>query len=255
MMVDHRRGEHQAPQGEDWDNICYGTLKPIREEEISKLLPVLCRPEAEAREKQRSKGSRRSRNHGRPSHWEKCSRHRDRSRSREHLPKCSGSVREPSPKRRKESLAVPPKGADEEVVRTFLQMLCDGDPQKLAALANMNQETVPDGLQEPAEMSLANAIIKGAEQPGPGAAHGDYPVPVEAAAVAPVAVSTPEKVAPEANPVAEEPQTPVNPPKVPRPVAPYRFPATLQDWRPLSSQLHSISNLCQGKPETCNDCR
>ena len=46
MLVDHRRGEHQAPQGKNLDNICHGTLKPIMEEEISKLLPVLCRPEA-----------------------------------------------------------------------------------------------------------------------------------------------------------------------------------------------------------------
>ena len=82
---------------------------------------------------------------------------------------------------------MPPKGKDEEVVRTYLQKLCDGDPQKLAALAGMNQETVPDDLQEPAEMSLANAIIEGPEQLGPGTAHGDNPVPVEAAAVAPVA--------------------------------------------------------------------
>ena len=137
-----------------------------------------------------------------------------------------------------------PKGAEEEVVRTYLQKLCDGDPQKLAALAGMNQEAVPDDLLEPADMSLANAITEGAEQTGPWTAHGDNPVPVEAA-VAPVAVSTPEKVAPEANPAAEEPQTPVNPPKVPRPVAPNRFPATLQHHRPLSSQLCSISTFAR----------
>ena len=46
-------------------------------------------------------------------------------------------------------------------------MLCDGDPQKLAALAGMNHETTVDVLQEPAEMSLTDAIIEGAEQPGP----------------------------------------------------------------------------------------
>ena len=109
-------------------------------------------------------------------------------------------------------------------MRTYLQKLCDGDPQKLAALEDMNQETVPDDLQEAAEMSLANAIIEGAEQPGPGTANGDNPVPVEEAAVVPMAVSTPEKVAPEVNPAAEEPQTPMNPPKVPRPVTPYRSP-------------------------------
>ena len=34
VMVDHRRGEHQAPKGVDLDKICFGTLKPIREEEI-----------------------------------------------------------------------------------------------------------------------------------------------------------------------------------------------------------------------------
>ena len=143
---------------------------------------------------------------------------------------------------------MPPKGADEEVVRTYPLTLCDGDPQKLAALAGMKQETVPDDLQEPAEMSLVNAIIEGAEQQGPGTAHGDNPVPVGAAAVAAVAVSTPEKVAPEANPAAEEPQTPVNPPKVPRPVAPYRFPANLQHCRPLTLQLHSISTFARESP-------
>ena len=109
VMVDHRRGEHQAPQGEDLDNICYVTLKPIREEEIFKLLPVLHMPEAEGKGKQRSKESRRSTDHGRPSHGKKHSRHRNKSRSREHLPKCSGPVRESSPKRRKESPAMPPK--------------------------------------------------------------------------------------------------------------------------------------------------
>ena len=56
VMVDHRRGKHQALQGEDLDNIYYGSLKPIREE-IFKLLPVLHRPEAEGAE--RSKGPRR----------------------------------------------------------------------------------------------------------------------------------------------------------------------------------------------------
>ena len=140
---------------------------------------------------------------------------------------------------------MPPKGAGKEVVRTYLQKLCDGDPQKLTALAGMNKETLPDDLQESAEMSLANAIIEGAEQAGPGTAHSDNPVPVEEAAVAPVAVSTPEKVAPEVNPAAEEPQTPVNPPKVPRPVAPYRFPATVWHCRLLSSQLCSISTFAR----------
>ena len=140
---------------------------------------------------------------------------------------------------------MPPKDVDDEVVRTYLQKLCDGDPQKLTAHAGMNQETVPDDLQEPAEMSLVNAIIEGAEQLGPGTAHGDNPVLVEAAALAPVAVSTPEKVTPEANSTAEDPQTPVNPPKVPRLVVPYRFPATLQHHRPLSSQLCSISTFAR----------
>ena len=128
-MVDHRRGEHQTPHGEDLDNICFGTLKPIREGEIFKLLPVLCRPEAEGKEKQTPKESRRSRHHSRPSHGEKCSRHRDKSRSREHLPRCTGPLQEPSPKRRKESPAVPPKGADEEVVRTYLQKLSWRPPE------------------------------------------------------------------------------------------------------------------------------
>ena len=86
----------------------------------------------------------------------------------------------------------------------------------------MNQETVADDLQETAEMSLDNAIIEGAEQPGPVTAQSDDPALVEEAA-APVVVSTPEKAPPEATPAAEEPQTLVNPPKVPRPVAPYRF--------------------------------
>ena len=200
------------------------------------MLPVLHRPEAECKEKQRSKESRRSRKHGRPSHGERCSGHRDRTRSRDHLSKGSGPMKEPSPKRRKQSAAVPPKGADEEVVRTYLQRLCDGDPQKLTTLVGMNQETVPDDLQEPAEMSLANAIIEGAEHPGIWTVHGDNLVPVEAAAVVPVAVSTPVKVAPEAYPTAEAPQTPENPYKVPRPVA---------LCRPLSSQLHSISTFAR----------
>ena len=243
-MAEHRRGEHQAPKGEDLGNICYGTLKPIREE-IFKLLPVLHRPEAEGKEKQRSKEGKRARDHGRPSHGEKHSRHRDKSRSREHLPKCSSPVKEPSPKRRKQNPAVPPENADEEVVRTYLQKLCDGDPQKLAVLAGMNHETIADDLQEPAEMSLTDDIIEGAEQPRPETAQVADPLPVKEAAVVPVDVSTPEKVVLESNPAAEEPQTPVNPPKVPRPVALYRYAATLQCYRPLPSPLHSINTFAR----------
>ena len=137
-------------------------------------------------------------------------------------------------------VAVPPDGADEEVMRTYLQKLCDGDPQKLATVADMDQEAVTDDLWESTEMSLANAIIEGAEQPGPETAQGNNPAPVEEAAAAPVAVSSPEKATPEATPAAEEIQTPVNPPNVPRSVASYRFPAIMQHHRPLSSQLYSI---------------
>ena len=61
--------------------------------------------------------------------------------------KHSGPGREPSQKRRKESLAVLPDGVVEEVVRTYLQKLYDGDLKKLAALAGMNQVTVADDLQ------------------------------------------------------------------------------------------------------------
>ena len=81
VMVDHRIGEHQAPKGEDLDKICYGTLRPIREEEILKLLLVLHRPEAEGKERQRSKEGRRARSHGQPFHEEKHSRYRGRRRS------------------------------------------------------------------------------------------------------------------------------------------------------------------------------
>ena len=108
-MVDHRRCEHQAPQGEDIDNICYGTLKPIREEDTFKLLPVLYRPEPEDREKQRSKDSSGLRDHGRSSQREKHSRHRDRSRSREHQPRQSCIMKESSPKKRKDSPSIPPE--------------------------------------------------------------------------------------------------------------------------------------------------
>ena len=57
VMVDHRRGEHQALQGKDLYQICYGTLKPMREEEIFRLLPVLHRPEAENKGEERPKGA------------------------------------------------------------------------------------------------------------------------------------------------------------------------------------------------------
>ena len=78
---------------------------------------------------------------------------------------------------------MPPDGADEEVVMIYLQKLCDADPQKLAALAGINQETVAGDLQEPAEMSLANAIMESAEQPGPETGQGANPPLVEEAAV------------------------------------------------------------------------
>ena len=63
-MVYHRRCEHQDPQDEDIDNICYGTLKPHQRRGH---LQAAARPEAEGREKQRSKESSRSQDHGRPS--------------------------------------------------------------------------------------------------------------------------------------------------------------------------------------------
>ena len=81
VMVDHRRGKHQAPKGEDLDQICYGTLRPIREEEIFKLLPVLHRPEAEGKEEQRSKGGRGAGSHGWAFHKERHSGHRGKRRS------------------------------------------------------------------------------------------------------------------------------------------------------------------------------
>ena len=80
-MVDHKC-EHQAPQGEDIDNICYRALKPIREEDIYKLLPVLHRPEAEGREKHRSKESSGSRDHGGCSQRGNHSRHRQKQGQR-----------------------------------------------------------------------------------------------------------------------------------------------------------------------------
>ena len=138
---------------------------------------------------------------------------------------------------------MPPEKADEEVVRTYLQKLCDGDPLKLAALASMNHETAADDLQEPAEMSLTDAIIEGAEQPRPETTQDADPLPVKEAAVVPVGISTPEEVAPESNPAAEEPQTPVKLPKVPRPVAPYRYAAAWQCHRPLPLPLCSLSTF------------
>ena len=59
-------------------------------------------------------------------------------------------------------------------------------------------------------------------------------------------ISTPEEVAPEGNPAAEEPQMPVKPPKVPRPVAPYRYAAAWQCHRPLPSPLCSLSTFARG---------
>ena len=103
VMVDHRRGEHQAPQGEDLDQICYGTLKPIREEEIFRLLPVLHRPEAEDKGEERPKQGRRAGSHSQASYEERCSEHRGKRRSQEPLPKCFSLVRQPLPKRRKQN--------------------------------------------------------------------------------------------------------------------------------------------------------
>ena len=93
---------------------------------------------------------------------------RGKRRSQEPLSKCFSPVRQPLSKKRKQDPAVPLENADGEMVRTYLQRLCNGDPQKLAALAGMDHEAAADDLQEPAEMSLTDAIIEGAEQPGPG---------------------------------------------------------------------------------------
>ena len=68
---------------------------------------------------------------------------------------------------------------------------------------------------------------------------------VKEAAVVPMDVSTPEEVAPESNPAAEEPQTPVKPPKVPRLVAPYRYAAAQQCHRPLPLPLCSLSTFAR----------
>ena len=110
---------------------------------------------------------------------------------------------------------VPPENVDRETVRTYLQRLCNGDPQKLAALAGVNNEAITDDLQEPAEMSLMNAIIEGTEQSRPGTNQDADPFPVKEAPVVLVDVSTPEKAAPEGNPAIQEPQMPVKLPKVP----------------------------------------
>ena len=245
-MVDHKRGKHQAPQGEDLDQICYGTLRPIREEEIFKLLPALHRPEAEGKEEKRSKGGRRAGSCGQTFHEKRHSGHKDKRRSQEPLPKCSSPVREPSPKRKKHNPAVPPENADGEMVRTYLQRLCDGDPQKLAALAGTNHEATTDDLQEPMEMSLMDAIIEGTEQPRPGTTQDVDPLPVKEAAVVPVDVSTPEEVTPEGNPAIEEAQMPVKLPKVPRPVAPYKYAAAWQCHRPLPPQCMASASLPGG---------
>ena len=155
-------------------------------------------------------------------------------------------MKEPSPKRRKQNPAMPSENADEEVVRTYLQKLCDGDPQKLAALAGVNHETTADDLQEPAEMSLTDAIIEGTEQPRPGAVQDADPLPVKEAAVVLVDIRTPEEVAPEGNSAAEETWMPVNLPKVPRPVAPYRYATAWQCRRPLPLPLHGLSTFARG---------
>ena len=66
------------------------------------------------------------------------------------------------------------------------------------------------------------------------------------AAVVPVDVSTPEEVAPKGNPAVEEPLTPVKPPKVPRPVPPYKYAAAWQCYRPLPSPVHGLSIFARG---------
>ena len=86
VMVDHRRGKHQAPQGEDLDQICYGTLRPIWEEEIFKLLPVLHRPEAENKKEKKSERGRRELESWLASYEERCSGHRGKRRSQEPCP-------------------------------------------------------------------------------------------------------------------------------------------------------------------------
>ena len=240
-MDDHRRDKHQAPQGADLEQICYGTLRPIQEEEIFKLLPVLHRPEAENKEEKKSKGGRRAGSCGQTSHEERCSGHRGKRRSQEPLPTCSSLLREPLPKRRKPNPVVPPENVDGEMVRTYLQRLCNGDPQKLAALAGMNNQAITDDLQESAEMSLMNAIIEGTEQPRPGTNQDGDPFLVKEAPVVLVDISTPDEVAPEGNPANQEPWMPVKLPKVPRPVAPYKYAAAQRCYRPLPSPVQGLS--------------
>ena len=150
-------------------------------------------------------------------------------------------MREPLPKRRKQNPAVPLENADGEIVRTYLQKLCDGDPQKLADLAGMNHEATTDDLQEPAEMSLTDVIIEGAEQPGPKTDQDANPLPMKEAAAVPVDVSTLEEVATEDNPDIGEPRIPVKLPKVPRPLAPYKYAAAWWCLRPLPSPVQGLS--------------
>ena len=233
--MDHRRGKHQAPQGEDLDQICYGTLRPIREEEIFKLLLVLCQPEAEG------KGARRAGSQSQAPQEEGCSECRGKRWSQKPLPKCSSPVREPSSKRRKQNPAVPLENVDGEMVRTYLQKLCNGDPKKLAALADMNHEATTDDLQEPAEMSLTDAIIEGAEQPRPRTDQDAKPLPMKEVAAVPVDISIPEEVAIEDDPVTEDPRMWVKLPKVLRPVAPYKYAAAQQCLRPLPSPMPGLS--------------
>ena len=105
----------------------------------------------------------------------------------------------------------------------------------------MNHEVTTDDLQEPAEMSLMDAIIEGAEQPRPRTDQDANPLPMKEAAAVPVDVSTPEEVATEDNPTIEEPMMPVKLPKVTRPVAPYKYAAARWCLRPLPSPVQGLS--------------
>ena len=200
-----------------------------------------------------AKGGQRVGSHSWAPHKERHSVQRGKRRSQEPLSKCFSLGKQPSPKQRKQDPAVPPENVDGEMVRTYLQRLCNGDPQKLAALAGVDHEATSDDLQEPAEMSLTDAIIEAAEQPGSGIDPDTDPLLMEKAAAVPVDVSTLEEVATEDNLAAEEPSMPIKLPKVPRLAAPYRYAAVQQCLRPLPSPVWSLSLRQigpEGKPST-----
>ena len=124
-MINHCNEKHQAPEGDPIDEICYGTLEPITEDDIFKMQSPLYHPDLAQTDKPKQQSCKEL-----PAHTSSRDRHRSsrgylrskssHNRSQKCLSKCPApktASDHSSPKRRRDSAGPPQEGASDAQVR------------------------------------------------------------------------------------------------------------------------------------------